>query len=280
MSVTWSSEPEPKASRIAIIGWLRILRRILPMLLVLLIGVLTHSLLRVIELPFYGQRRPFSPKITQWVCRACLWCIGLRLRLHGDIMNHPGAVVANHSSWLDIFVLNAHQDIYFVAKSEVSGWTGIGTLAKITGTIFIKRDRKEAQAQTKVFLDRLKLGHRLLFFPEGTSSDNQRVLPFKTTLFAPFLTEETREAAYIQPVSVIYHAPPELDHRFYGWWGDMSFGGHLLQLLAVKRHGSVDVVCGAPRAMVDATDRKALARELEDDVRAGFSRFASKDLTQ
>lgn len=274
MSVTWSSEPEPEHAPIRTFGWVRVARRGLPMVLVLAAGVIVHSLLRVIERPFFGQRRPWTPKVTQLVCRGCLACLGLKLNIHGDIMRHPGAVVANHSSWLDIFVLNARKDIYFVAKSEVSGWPGIGLLAKITGTIFIKRDRKEAQAQAKVFEERLSVGHRLLFFPEGTSSDGQRVLPFKTTLFAPFLTDQMRETAYIQPVSVVYHAPSELDRRFYGWWGGMSFGGHLVQLLAAKRNGSVDVICGAPRAMADQTDRKALARDLETEVRANFDKFA------
>lgn len=275
MSVTWSSEPEPEFQPISALGWLHVIRRGLPMILVLVLGVLIHTILRLIELPFFGQRRPLSPKITQIVCRLCLLCIGLRLRVHGRLMRHPGAVVSNHSSWLDIFVLNARQDVYFVAKSEVSGWAGIGLLAKITGTVFIKRDRKEAQAQTQVFLNRLSAGHRLLFFPEGTSSDNQRVLPFKTTLFAPFLTPDMRAKAHIQPVSVVYHAPPELDRRFYGWWGGMSFAGHLLQLLAARCNGSVDVVCGTPLAMSEHSDRKALARQLEADVRAGFDKFAS-----
>jgi lyso-ornithine lipid O-acyltransferase len=97
-------------------------------------------------------------------------------------MQHKGALVANHASWLDIFTLNACDRIYFVSKSEVAGWPGIGWLARATGTVFINRQGREAQMQKLLFEARLRAGHRLLFFPEGTSTDGQRVLDFKSTL--------------------------------------------------------------------------------------------------
>jgi len=127
-----------------------------------------------------------------------------------------GAVVANHSSWLDIFALNASKRIYFVSKSEVAGWPGIGWLARATGTVFIARDRKEARGQIEVFRQRLSQGHKLLFFPEGTST---------------FFDDALRDGLSIQPVSVVYMAPKGLDPRHYGWWGDMEFGTHLLATL-------------------------------------------------
>ncbi len=123
-------------------------------------------------------------------------------------MHEKGAVVANHSSWLDIFTLNASQRIYFVAKSEVSGWPGIGWLARATGTVFITRKGTEAKRQQDLFEARLRAGHQLLFFPEGTSTDALRVLPFKPTLFQAFFTHGLDRVLFIQPVTVVYHAPP------------------------------------------------------------------------
>lgn len=99
-------------------------------------------------------------------------------------------------------------------------------------------------------------------------------MPFKTTLFAPFLSEEIRESAYIQPVSVVYHAPLGEDPRFYGWWGDMEFGSHILQILGARRTGSVDVICHPAVKMADQIDRKKLALKLETQVRAGYDQFA------
>lgn len=242
----------------------------LPMLLVLATGVLIMAALRLIERPLNGLSRPWTPAITVIVCRICLWIMGLKRRVDGQIMGQTGALVANHSSWLDIFVLNAATPLYFVSKSEVARWPGIGLLAKITGTVFIARDRKQARAQQEMFEARLHEGHRLLFFPEGTSTDNFRVLPFKSTLFEAFFHDNLRHALYIQPLSVIYTAPPGQDPRFYGWWGDMDFGSHALALLATPSGGTVTVVCQPPIPVRDMPDRKALAAQTEASVRQGM----------
>jgi lyso-ornithine lipid O-acyltransferase len=117
----------------------------------------------------------------------------------------------------------------------------------------------------------LAAGHRLLFFPEGTSSDTQRVLPFKSTLFAAFFVPQLRDTLHVQPVSVSYHAPQGADPRFYGWWGDMEFAGHLLRILASRRQGRVDLVFHPTIAVADMPDRKALTLAAEGAVRAGFA---------
>lgn len=277
MKPLWTDDNELAPEPLGLMGWILVIVRGVPLLVVIIFGLLIHGLIRLIERPFFGQSRPVSPIITQCVCRLGLMILGLKLRLHGDVMQAPGAVVANHSSWLDIFVLNARKRIYFVAKSEVKGWAGIGWLARATGTVFIKRDRREAKQQAEVFKSRLGFGHRLLFFPEGTSTDNQQVLPFKTTLFAPFLGEGIRENAYIQPVAVVYHAPKGKDPRFYGWWGDMVFGSHILQMLGATRTGSVDIICSPAVSMMDYTDRKKLAADLEKSVRQSFDRYSVLD---
>jgi 1-acyl-sn-glycerol-3-phosphate acyltransferase len=113
-------------------------------------------------------------------------------------------------------------------------------------------------------------GHKLLFFPEGSSTDGMRVLAFKSTLFQAFFSQKLEHAIHVQPVSVIYEAPKGQDPRFYGWWGDMDFGTHLVRVLAVRHQGRVRVVYHAP-ARVDAfADRKALAAWAEAQVRAGM----------
>ena len=160
--------------------------------------------LRLIERPMHGLSRPWTPFITQWVCRSAFVILGMRHEVVGARMAEKGAVVANHSSWLDIFALNARKRIYFVSKSEVANWPGIGLLAKITGTVFIARDPRQARLQQEIFEARLLAGHKLLFFPEGTSTDGFRVLPFKTTLFQAFFHQNLRHEMHIQPVTVIY----------------------------------------------------------------------------
>ena len=171
----------------------------------------------------------------------------------------------------DIFALNASKRIYFVSKAEVAAWPGIGWLARATGTVFIKRDRNKAREQIDVFKDRLAAGHKLLFFPEGTSTDGQLVLAFKPTLFAAFFDPVLIDRMRVQPVTVRYEAPQGADPRFYGWWGDMDFGPHLLATLAAPRQGRVTVIYHQPVKLTDFADRKHLALALETTVRSGLA---------
>ena len=270
MSGDWRDVPI-KAAPKGPIGWALVVLR------GGILGLVTYSCLvllllgRLIERPLFGPARPFTPYITQFVCRAAFVILRLPLTVRGTPMVQKGAVVANHSSWLDIFALNAAQRVYFVSKSEVAGWPGIGWLARATGTVFIARKGTEAKAQQEVFEARLRAGHQLLFFPEGTSTDAIRVLPFKSSLFQAFYTHGLDRVMFIQPVTVVYHAPPGQDARFYGWWGDMDFAPHLLLTLGARRQGRVEVIFH-PEVPVDAfANRKDLAAHCERVIRASHS---------
>ncbi len=272
MSQVWGEGTEPADTPISAMGWGRVVLRGLLLAVLVFGGLLVLLALRLVEKPIWGVRRPLTPWITQVVCRMALMIMGLRFRTSGQQMTQIGAVVANHSSWLDIFSLNANKRVYFVSKAEVANWPGIGWLAKATGTVFINRDRREAAAQVKLFEERLDAGHKLLFFPEGTSTDSRRVLPFKSTLFAAFFTPHLREVMHVQPVTVIYRAPDGEDSRFYGWWGGMDFAPHLLKMLAQRRQGAVELVYHAPVKVSDFANRKALAAYCEETVRAPLRR--------
>ncbi len=271
MSAAWDSADHPTPVSVGPLGWVLMLLRGVVLATVVLVGLVILLAIRLIERPLYGQGRPVTPHITQIVCKIAFWIMGLRRAVIGTPMRHRGAVVANHTSWLDIFSLNAAQRIYFVSKSEVASWPGIGWLAKATGTLFIERNPKHARKQTEVFQQRLLDNHRLLFFPEGTSTDGLQVLPFKTTLFQSFFAPELRDVIWVQPVTVLYNAPDGTDPRFYGWWGDMSFGGHLLRTLASLRQGQVTTIYHNPLAVADFENRKALAQACEAQVRAAHT---------
>ncbi len=267
--MTWTSDTPPPDGAIPPWTWPHVVLRGCGLVLLICAGLVVKFLLRLIERPLCGLRRPVSPFVTQAVCLMALRVLGLQLTITGTPMVERGALVANHASWLDIFVLNAATRVFFVSKAEVADWPGIGWMARATGTVFIRRDRRDAARQKLVFEARLRAGHRLLFFPEGTSSDSLRVLPFKSTLFAAFFAPELQDFLHIQPVSVTYHAPHGTDPRFYGWWGDMDFGRHFLRVLAQPRRGRVDLVFHPPMRAADWSDRKALAEACETAVRAG-----------
>lgn len=249
-------------------GWLRIVVRGSVLGIVVFGGLILLLMVRLVEAPVFGVGRPVTPHLTQWVCRVAFVILGMKHKVRGLPMTERGAVVANHSSWLDIFALNAVKRFYFVSKSEVARWPGIGWLARATGTVFIDRDPRKAREQTGLFEQRLLAGHKLLFFPEGTSTDGQTVLPFKTTLFEAFLTPGLKPYMFIQPVTLIYHSPVGQPARFYGWWGDMDFGTHLLKTLAASPQGMVELIYHDPVPVADYAGRKALAADLYETVRS------------
>jgi len=186
-------------------------------------------------------------------------------------MQHGGARVANHASWADIFVLRAAAQMFYVAKAEVRDWPLMGMIGAHTGTMFITRDRTQAKAQEALFLDRLRSGDRLCFFPEGTSSDSLRVLPFKSTLFAAFMAKDLAELMWIQPVSVVYHPRAGLAEDSFGWWGNMPFGAHLIDIFGKSYRSDVFVIFHDPVRAADFSDRKALAAHCEEAVRRGHA---------
>ncbi|MBF9041980.1 1-acyl-sn-glycerol-3-phosphate acyltransferase [Rhodobacterales bacterium HKCCE4037] len=270
MTDTWRGAEPPEPRRIGPLELLRIAWRGVPLLLALLICFALLLVLRAPERLIWGPRRPITPAITQVFCAFACRMLSLRREIVGTPMRRPGAFVCNHVSFIDIFVLNACKRLYFVSKAEVSAWPGVGWLARATGTVFIRRDRREAAAQTRMFEDRLIAGHKLLFFPEGTSTDGAQVLPFKTTLFAAFFSDRLKEAMSVQPVTLRYHAPPGAHPRHYGWWGDMDFGPSLVQILATPGRGRVEVIYHPPLSVAEAEGRKSLAKDAERAVRHGL----------
>jgi 1-acyl-sn-glycerol-3-phosphate acyltransferase len=251
-------------------GMVRALLRGGPLLLILSLGLGLTLLLRPAERSFGHARRLVTPWITVLVCRASLRALGVRLRVEGRPMTGRGALVANHSSWLDILALNAQAPMIFVAKSEVAGWPGLGLLARATGTLFIRREsRREVAEQARAVAERLSVGETLLLFPEGTSTDGRRVLPFRPALFAGLLAQAPSANVRVQPVTLSWLAPEGQDPRFYAWWGDMAFGPHALAVLAARRQGEVRITFHAP-IEVDGRDRKSLAAECEAAVRSAL----------
>lgn len=208
-----------------------------------------------------------APVVQLWAAQA-LPVLGLRYVQHGTPMRAGGAFVANHSSWLDIVVLQRAAAPFLVSKAEVRRWPVIGFIGRAVGTMFIDRRPAEAKRQELALLWRLKAGDRMALFPEGTSSDGQRVLPFKSSLFGVFLTPELAGAVAVQPVTIVYRPRPGLPRAFYGWWGTMDFASHFVAVLARSTGGVVEVTFHPPLAAEG--DRKALAAAAEAEVRGAF----------
>ncbi len=263
---TWIGPPEPEFAPLGLFEWGRVVLRALVFVTGMVVLMLCFWVARLLEWPL--GTRAGSNFVIWLACVMSCWLLAVRVERVGTPMAQGGARVCNHSSWMDIFVLRAASQIFFVAKSEVRGWPVLGFIADQTGTMFIERKRTEAKRQEAMFAQRLHRGDRLCFFPEGTSSDGLRVLPFKSTLFNAFLADELRDEMWVQPVTVFYRAAEHLPASFYGWWGHIEFGAHFVNTLARSRGGQVRVTFHEAVRVVDFADRKALARYCEDVVRA------------
>ena len=267
---SWEGPPPPPLPRPSawgtIAAWVRLLLAVLTTAALLLV----YAPLKWIE-PALGGRRPRA-RVQQFWARCMAALVGLEIRRQGRAMPHGGAIVANHASWSDILVLLGAARITFVSKAEVRSWPGIGWLAEFCGTVFVERKRSAAKAQEEELKSRMKRGERLLFFPEGTSTDGRRVLPFRSTLYAAFVSEELRDIAWVQPVSVIYRPNPgsALPDTFYGWWADMEFGAHVWQLLSLSFGGVAEVIFHDPIPVSQMPDRKRLAKASGEAVANGL----------
>lgn len=217
------------------------------------------------------RRVSFHFEVARLWARTVLRLAGLRLIVRGTPVR-AGALVANHQSWLDIPALRSAGLMYFVSKAEVATWPGIGFVTRVTGTIFINRRRSEAKRDEEMLRSRIAHDQLLCFFPEGTSTDGLRVLPFKSSLFSAFFTDGQGTDITIQPVTVRLRPAPSsgLPESFYGWWGTMSFEGNIWDVLTRSRGGMAEVTFHAPVTAAEFADRKRLADHCRSAVAAGL----------
>lgn len=214
---------------------------------------------------------PSAGPVHRTFHRGVAFLFGLQVQPIGTPRTDGGTIwVANHATYLDVFVLGSLLDASFVAKAEVANWPVLGKLAKLQDTFFFERNPRRSREQIERLRAHLASGHNLILFPEGTSTDGVRVQPFRSTLLAAAAGADV----HVQPVSIAYTrydgAPmAPADRDFYAWYLPMTFMPHFAYGMGLRR-AEVEVRFGAPRSGTDETDRKALSRALENDVRSGL----------
>lgn len=259
------------------IAWIRI---------VLAVGLvaLASLLLFPIHLLFLWLKHPWRNRLPRYWHKIALRAIGVRVHVHGDPeRRRPLMVAANHSSWLDILVLASVVDATFVAKSEVSGWPIFGQLARLQRSIFIKREeRRQTREQADEMASRLNAGETVVLFPEGTTTDGNRLGELKSSLFAA-----ASSAAHLAPGGVVYVQPVAIAYtRIHGmamghyhrpvvaWPGDVELMPHLIGILKtgaidvdVRFGDTVEVMIGTSRKHVSSFVREQLRNMLEKSLR-------------
>jgi 1-acyl-sn-glycerol-3-phosphate acyltransferase len=198
---------------------------------------------------------------------------GVRVRVVGkpcEASGRPVIFVSNHSSWLDVGVLGAQLKACFVAKEDVASWPLVNLIARLGRTVYVRRQRASTFDETQAMRQRLRAGDNLILFPEGTTSDGSRVLPFRSSFLA---VTDGNPAPLVQPISIVYDRLAGLPavrstRPIFAYYGDMSIGPHYWRL--AQCHGvRATIVLHDPVDPRDYADRKALTRALWSTVAAG-----------
>ena len=202
--------------------------------------------------------------------------VGLDVEQRGQMApTTPTLFVSNHSSYLDIPVLGSLILGSFVAKTEVGSWPIFGWLAKMQRTVFIDRRRGTTHRQRDDLQRRLDAGGSLILFPEGTSNDGNRVLPFRSALLSVAERAARGESLTVQPVSISYtqlNALP-MGHRnrpHVAWYGGMTLGRHLWAFTRLGR-ARVVVEFHPPVVIGDFRSRKELTQHCHAAISAGVA---------
>jgi 1-acyl-sn-glycerol-3-phosphate acyltransferase len=218
----------------------------------------------------------WAERLPVFYHRLCCRLMGIDVVPIGEMSSRrPTLFVSNHSSYLDITILGSLIPGSFVAKTEVAQWPLYGWLAKLQRTVFVDRRRQTSDRQRDHLKERLAAGGNLILFPEGTSNDGNRILPFRSALLSVAEVDATNRLL-IQPVSIAYVALNGIPmghglRPLVAWYGDMMLGPHLWQF---SRLGKITVVVEfhPPVNLMAIGDRKSLTRHCATAVAAGVER--------
>ncbi len=211
-----------------------------------------------------GSRRALT---RRW-SRRLLSILHIDARVHGRLDAHAGNVliVANHVSWLDIFVLNAQRPARFVAKSELARWPIAGRLIRGAGTIFVERERRhDTRRVNHHAAHALASGDVVAVFPEGTTTDGTTLLKFHGSLLQPIV----EAGGHLLPVALRYKDADGAISTAPAYVGDETFAQSFWRVcgerkLTVELHVAASVPAGAQH-------RRELARAAEHAIRRALA---------
>ncbi|MEM6383363.1 MAG: lysophospholipid acyltransferase family protein [Pseudomonadota bacterium] len=252
-------------------------RRSLRAVALAVVKLLPITIAFLVLAPLQWLSNRFAPQVAARLPmlfhRVALWTLRVRVRKEGEHVggNNPALLVGNHVSWLDIVILGACGPVRFISKDDVAHWPVFGTLARLQRTVFIDRNRRQSTALAITARDAaLSAGDKLVLFAEGTSSDGNQVLPFKSALLPA--TRGERKPQLIQPFVLAYLRRDGLrlsraERARLGWYGDMDLLPSLLDRLT---SGPLEVaLIGLPSFSPEpGLSRKALAHSLQSSVQA------------
>jgi len=222
--------------------------------------------------------KPIQNYLSILFHKLLLWLLSVKVETEGHIdrAKDCNLFVSNHISYLDVPILGSNFPLRFVAKSEVASWNLFGFLAKLARTIFIKRNRHDTISQKNKIKKALLLKEQVLIFPEGTTSDGNRVLGFKSSL----LSAVEKEDFLIQPITLLYSEINGIPVNRWlrpviAWYGDMELRPHLSSLVSL-RPIKVRLIFSDPVNSKLFSNRKDLNKFLEKIIKTNYNSVISK----
>jgi 1-acyl-sn-glycerol-3-phosphate acyltransferase len=211
-----------------------------------------------------------SPVVRLWY-KGVTAILNIKTDIKGSVRHlsaRQSLYVCNHSSYLDIIILGAYFPPFFIAKADTADWPVFGGLIKIGGTLFISRKRSALLQQLSLIRSALKQGKSLLLFPEGTTSDGLKTLPFKSSLLN--VLYDDMPAMTVTPVCLIYQAVnkqsfSKANNDLIAWYADMDFTPHLWDVFKLKSiQAHIDIL---PVTLShEFSDAKALTAHLQNQI--------------
>jgi len=197
--------------------------------------------------------------------RQLLGILGVQFDASLSAIPSGSLIVANHISWLDVFVLNAARPMAFVVKADVRGWPFIGWLVAHTDNVFLRRGSgSHARAVNHEIATRLIAGEIIAIFPEGTTSDGVEVLPFHSALLQPALDARSP----VQPLALAYHDATGSRSQTPAYAGETSLWQSLRAIAAAR--GLKASITLLPPLSPGETKRRELAASAREAIAAAL----------
>jgi 1-acyl-sn-glycerol-3-phosphate acyltransferase len=253
-----------ESTPLSVAGWMRLTARALALIALIIVFVPLHYLYRVLS---YGS--PFPMLFLRYAARVC----GAKVEVIGTHLKRDVFFVANHLSWIDILALAGASGTAFVAKAELAEAPVVGWLASLNRTVFVKREHRMGVAeQINALKEALVDNWSVTVFPEGTTTDGQSLLPFKTSMLS--VLEPPPPGVLVQPVIVDYGPVAE----WIGWIGEESGINNAKRVLSRKGTFKVRLHYLEPFSPEDFRGRKAISHESRRRIEEALIEILGKPL--